>query len=175
VADRRVALPDPEPTSLSMPKAYGRVGTERLPWSWATERLAPAPVYWLTTVRPDLSPHVRPVDGTWVDNALFVGGSRDAGWIRNLAKDGRVSVHLPDVRGVVILEGEARQVVPDAGLAERLAAASRKYEALYGATPASSVVGKPVWAIRPDRAMGWERFPNDATRWRFKRARRDAT
>ena len=86
-----------------------------------------------------------------------------------------MSVHLPDARGVIILEGVARQVVPDAGLAERLASASRKYEALYGATPASSYLGKPVWAIRPDRALGWERFPSDATRWEFQHARRDET
>jgi hypothetical protein len=175
MADRWVALPDPEPRPLSMPTEYGRVGTERLPWSWAAERLEPAPVYWLATVRRDGAPHVRPVDGTWADNALFVGGSQAAGWIRNLSHDGRVSVHLPDARGVIILEGVARQVVPDARLAERLASASRKYEALYGTTPASSYLGKPVWAIRPDRALGWERFPSDATRWEFQHARRDET
>ena len=121
-----------------MPADYGTVGAKRLPWSWATERLGPATVYWLATLRPDGAPHVRPVDGTWVDNALFVGGSPEAGWIRNLANDGRVTVHLPDAQGVVILEGEARQVVPDEALAERLAVAARKYESMYG--PSSAVV-----------------------------------
>ena len=103
-----------------------------------------------------------------------MGGSPEAGWIRDLANDGRASVHLPDVRGLIILEGVARQVLPDADLAERLAMGSRTYEALYGATPAASYVGKPVWAIRPERVMGRERSPSDATRWHFERARGDA-
>jgi Pyridoxamine 5'-phosphate oxidase len=163
-----VPLPDPVARPLRMPKDYGTVGAKRLPWSWASERLGPAIVYWLATLRPDGAPHVRPVDGTWVDNALFVGGSPEAGWIRNLSNDGRVTVHLPDAHGVVILEGEARQVVPDEDLAERLAAAARKYESMYGPSSASSYVGKPVWAIRPERGLGWERFPTDATRWEFE-------
>ena len=28
-------------------------------------------------------------------------------------------------------------------------------------------LGKPVWAVLPRRALGWERFPTDATRWEF--------
>jgi Pyridoxamine 5'-phosphate oxidase len=175
VADRWVPVSDPVAQPSTMPADYGAVGPKRLPWSWATERLGPAMVYWLATVRPDGSPRARPVDGTWVDNALFVGGSPKAGWIRDLSNDGRVSVHLPDVRGVVIVEGMARQVIPDEGLAERLAAAARKYEAMYGESTASSYLGKPVWAIRPDLALGWERFPTDATRWEFERPRRDET
>jgi hypothetical protein len=152
-----------------MPRDYGTVGTKRLPWSWASERLASAMVYWLTTVRADGSPHARPVDGTWVDNALFVGGSPTAGWIRNLASDGRATVHLPDVRGVVIVEGAGRRVVPDDALADRLAAAAKKYESMYGPASPSDYIGKPVWAIVPQRALGWERFPTDATRWEFDR------
>ena len=152
-----------------MPSEYGAVGSKRLSWRWASERLVPAMVYWLTTVRPDGAPHVRPVDGTWVDNALFVGGSSQAGWIRNLAHDARTTVSLPDVRAVVIVEGEARQVVPDARLAERLAAAARKYESMYGPASPSDYVDKPIWAVVPKHAMGWERFPTDATRWEFDR------
>jgi hypothetical protein len=169
VTDHWVPLPEPVAQPLTMPSDYGTVGTKRLPWSWASERLVPAMVYWLTTIRADGAPHVRPVDGMWVDNALFVGGSTQAAWVRNLARDGRATVSLPDVRTVVILEGEARQVTPDPRLADRLAAAAKKYESMYGPASASDYLGKPVWAVLPHRAMGWERFPTDATRWEFDR------
>jgi hypothetical protein len=150
-----------------MPSDYGAVGATRLSWGWADERLASAMVYWLTTLRSDGAPHVRPVDGTWVDRALFVGGSPEAAWVRNLARDARATIHLPDVRGVVIVEGAARQVMPDEGLAGRLATAATKYESMYGPASPSDYLGKPVWALLPHRALGWERFPTDATRWEF--------
>jgi hypothetical protein len=163
-------LPDPAAEPLTVPSEYGMVGATRLPWGWASERLVPAMVYWLTTVRADGAPHVRPVDGTWVDNALFVGGSDEATWVRNLGQDGRATVSLPDVREVVILEGAGRLVTPDQPLAERLAAAASKYASMYGPASASDYLGKPTWAIVPRRAMGWRRFPTDATRWVFERA-----
>ena len=167
VTDPWVSLPEPVARPLTMPGEYGAVGTKRLPWSWAHERLVSAMVYWLATVRTDGAPHVRPVDGSWVDSALFVGGSSEAGWIRNLVRDGRATIHLPDVKGVVIVEGAAREVVPDERLADRLAAGARKYEAMYGPTSPSDYLGKPTWAVIPHRALGWERFPTDATRWEF--------
>jgi hypothetical protein len=98
-------------------------------------------------------------------NTLFVGGSDRAGWVRNLSADGRVSVQLPDTAEVLIVEGHARQVVPDAHLAARLVIAVRKYEPMYGPASASSYEGNQAWAIVPHRALGWERFPSDATRW----------
>ena len=169
VSDHWVPLPEPMARPLTIPRDYGTVGAKRLPWTWAHQRLVSAMVYWLTTVRPDGSPHVRPVDGNWVDDALFVGGSPKAGWIRNLAGDGRATIHLPDVQGVVIIEGAARQVVPDERLADRLATGAKKYEPMYGPASPSDYLGKPVWAVIPYRALGWERFPTDATGWEFDR------
>ena len=47
------------------------LGTGLLPWSWAVERLTRSHDYWVATVRPDGRPHVMPVWGIWMDDALW--------------------------------------------------------------------------------------------------------
>jgi len=47
-----------------------------LPWSWATERLDRAIVYWLATTGADQVPHLIPIWGAWVDERWYVEGSR---------------------------------------------------------------------------------------------------
>src|SRR5213078_895996 len=45
-------------------------GKGLLPWTWATERLAKARNYWVSTSRPDGNPHLMPVWGIWLDDAF---------------------------------------------------------------------------------------------------------
>ena len=78
-----------------------------LPWEFVEERLTAAPNYWVATVSLGGAPHVRPVDGVWVDGALCFGGSPETRWVRNLQHDPRLSVHLPHDDEVIILEGTA--------------------------------------------------------------------
>jgi hypothetical protein len=40
-------------------------------WSQARDELADAEVYWLSTVRPDGRPHVTPLLGIWLEDALY--------------------------------------------------------------------------------------------------------
>src|ERR1700674_5664184 len=51
-------------------------GTGLLPWSWAVERLTRSHDYWVATVRPGGRPHVMPVWGVWIDDALWFSSSR---------------------------------------------------------------------------------------------------
>src|SRR5260370_21448742 len=48
----------------------GSVGSAKLPWEWATERLGRARNYWIATTRPNVQPHSRPVWGVWLDQAF---------------------------------------------------------------------------------------------------------
>ena len=42
-----------------------------LPWAVAVEHLAAANLYWLTAIRPDGHPHVRPVFAVWSGGSLY--------------------------------------------------------------------------------------------------------
>ena len=54
-----------------------------LRWEEVRTRLEEAPNYWLTTTRPDGRPHVVPLDGIWLDDAWYFGGSPATIHMRN--------------------------------------------------------------------------------------------
>ena len=85
-----------------------------LSWHFVEERLVAAANYWIATVGSAGAPHVRPVDGVWVDSALCFGGSPKTQWVRNLQRDARLSAHVPDDDEVIILEGRGELVTDDA-------------------------------------------------------------
>jgi general stress protein 26 len=163
---------EPAARNARFPSEYGSPGdSELLPWSYVEEKLRDALNYWVTTVNPNGRPHVRPVDGVWVDGTLCFGGSPETRWVRNLEANRAVTVNLGSEAEAIILEGEAEPVTdPAHPLAAPCAEASlRKYPQYYpdGQLPPFH----PFWAFRPRRAYAWalEGFPRSATRWRFER------
>lgn len=105
---------------------------------------------WLTTLRPDGSPHVTPVwflhdDGTW-----WIGSGDGNVKVRNLLADPRVSLALPDADSPVVAEGVAtvhRSGFPDhvrRGFAE-------KYDGWDLAGPAQPGGGRVLIEVRVDR------------------------
>jgi nitroimidazol reductase NimA-like FMN-containing flavoprotein (pyridoxamine 5'-phosphate oxidase superfamily) len=128
--------------------------------------MAAARHYWICTVGPDGRPHATPVDGLWIEDQLFFGGSPMTRRNRNLAANPAVCVHLESGADVVILHGDARAPRVDRALAVRLAEESaRKYG--YGPKPEEYEKGERVFAFRPRVVFAWKQFPRDATRWRF--------
>jgi hypothetical protein len=167
--------PDPASVRAALfPNEYGAAGgaDDLLPWSWVEERLTAAPNYWLSTVTPSGLPHVRPVDGVWVEGALCFGGSPETRWVRNLQANPAASVNLSSYTEAIILEGRAELVTdPAHPLAEPSQKASiEKYPQYYG-EGAAGVEFQPFWLFRPARAYAWllDRFPASATRWDFPR------
>ncbi len=155
---------DPRAEPLDLPAAYGAPQTT-LAWAEVRERLVCAPHYWLASVRPDGRPHVVPLDGIWHDDRWYFGGSPQAVKHRNLQADPRAVLHLEDARRAVIVEGACELVRPDADLAAVLAQATQaKYG--YPVDPAS-YAEQEIWCLRPQRALSWQRFPRDATRFVF--------
>lgn len=163
-------MPIPTADRPTMPREYGIPATTQglLPWSHLDGRLRRATVYWVATSGPGGIPRVRPLDGLWLDGVLYVGGSPETRWVRDLAANPRVSVHLDDGADVVILEGEAEILEHgvDRPVAEALAAMSRDKYPQYGMT-AESYAGPGPIAIRPRKAFGWTSFPSDVTRYTF--------
>src|SRR6185437_5009863 len=113
---------EPESLPLHAPKSYNFPQTPDalLPWSHALERLERAHSYWLATTRPDGRPHVTPLWGAWVDNALYFDGLPTTQWARNLAKNPSAAVHLESGDDVVILEGTVDDLKTSAELGARI-------------------------------------------------------
>lgn len=160
----------PSASRPRLPAAYGVPDDAGalLPWSHVVARLQSTPHYWICTVDPAGRPHAVPVDGLWLDDRLYFGGSAETRRNRNLATNPHVCVHLESASDVVILHGTATLIIPDRALARRLAEASRaKYS--Y-APPAGEYRKSGVHAFRPRLVFAWQRFPADVTRWRIENA-----
>jgi hypothetical protein len=153
-----------EPTAelLALPKEYGRA-TRKLAWATVRAELEQATQYWIATSRADGRTHMVPVDGLWLDDVLFYGGSAQAVHYRNVLANPNVVVHLPDPVKAVIVEGDARLANPSPALAQRLAAASQA-KCGYG-QDAGGYQG--ALGVYPRRVRAWTAFPKDATGFRF--------
>ena len=134
-------------------------------WSEVRERLENAARYWLVTTRPDGRAHVVPVDGLWLDDTWYYGGSPDTQHQRNLERNPHVVIHLEDTMAAVVVEGAMERRIPAPDVARRLAAASK---AKYGYAPTAEMYAAGVWSLRPKRARSWSNFPADAARFRFE-------
>jgi hypothetical protein len=163
-------MPEIEPRidRPGIPSEYGVTGaTAFVDWSHVEERLAAERVYWIATSGPDGRPRVRPVDGLYVDRRIYVGGSPATRWVRDIAANPEVTVHLDGVADVVIWEGTA-EILRGASdeLAGRLAAASNAKFPEYGMSEDSYKAGGAI-AIRPRTVIAWTDFTRDPTRFRF--------
>ena len=151
-----------------IPGEYGTSkATEHIEWGHVEDRLTADRVYWIATVGPGGRPRVRPIDGVYVDGAIYVGGSPKTRWVRELAANPHVSVHLDGLGEVVIVEGEAEVLTGvDDELAGRLAEASNAKYPEYGMTPGFYSANGAI-AITPRKVIAWTEITKDPTRFRF--------
>jgi hypothetical protein len=160
---------EPEP---SQPRMFGGyVGSAKLPWAWATERLTEARNYWIATTRPEGKPHSRPVWGVWLDDIFYFStGSLAA---QNLTTRPAITIHLESGREVVIIEGVAEPVRDAARVEQVVSLYNQKYN--WNVDPYN--LPGPFYAVRPQVAFGWHFDESEinpessalgtATRWRF--------
>jgi hypothetical protein len=137
-----------------------------LPWSHVSERMEQARTYWVCTVSPERRPHATPVDGIWLDDRLYFGGYPQTRRNRNLAANRSVCIHLDDSLNVLILHGEAEELLaPEPSLALRLSQASAKKYG-YGTKP-EEIGGRGSYVFRPQLVIAWNQPLKNATRWVF--------
>jgi hypothetical protein len=154
----------PVAEQLRLPSSYGSPN-QLLDWTSVEERLAESLRYWLATVRRNGTPHVVPVDGTWLDGSCYFGGDPATVHMQNLRRDGRATLHLEDGESAVIVEGDAEQVTPSKAVAQRLAAAAK---AKYGYSQSAAAYQAGVWRLQPVKVLAWTTLYVDATRFRFE-------
>jgi nitroimidazol reductase NimA-like FMN-containing flavoprotein (pyridoxamine 5'-phosphate oxidase superfamily) len=127
---------------LVLPQGYGQT-TETLAWEGVRAQLEQAKQYWLATNRGDGSPHVVPVDGLWVDDVWYYGGSPETVHVQLVRANPHVTMHLPDPWKVVVVQGEVRVSKPSAELAQRLADLANNKYAEYGIKFEASSYSEP--------------------------------
>lgn len=154
-------------------------GSKPIPWSRALEQLEAGSggTYWLTTTRPDGSPHVAGVGGLWVDGKVYFTSGPGTRKSRNLSKNHQcaVSVSLPGLD--LVIEGKVARVTDQptlVRLAERYAAQGWPATVSDGAltapysAPSAGPAPWDLYAITPVTAFGVATAePYGATRWRF--------
>ena len=151
---------------------YGLPETEKglLPWSWAEQRLKKSHNYWLTTVKPDGSPHTMVVWGLWLDRCFLFSTGSQSRKARNLALNPNCVVCTEHAQEAVILEGAA-EIADLAARRKLLARYGKKYE-WDMTTMAADILSmkEPVFAVRPSVVFGlWEKhFQGRSTRWKVE-------
>ncbi len=163
-----------EPRRVDRPHmpAYGVVAADEgaglLPWSWAVERLTASHDYWLATTWPDGRPHVMPVWGAWMDDALWFSTSRRSRKFANLTRDPRCTLTTDNAYEPVIIEGSVAVLRDEPSLRRFCDATNTKYDTHYGLDffdPEENA----VLAVAPRVAIGLDEadFTGTPTRWRF--------
>ena len=161
----------PKPSRLQTPGYGFPTGTKGLqPWSWAELRLKESHNYWVTTVKPDGSPHTMVVWGLWQDGRfLFSTGSKSRK-ARNLAKNANCVICTEHAQEAIVVEGVA-EIADVPARRKLLPLYERKYKFDMSTMKADILSMKePVFAVRPKLVFGlWEKyFQSKSTRWKFE-------
>lgn len=155
---------EPAARRLRLPAAYGApADTPLMAWQTVRARLEAAPHYWLSTADAAGVPLARPLDGVWLDDALWFGGDPAARWRRNLAGNPNACLTLEDAGNPVIVEGAVAVIAADRELAAAIAEATH---AKYGWGSAEQYEAE-VCAFAPRVAIAWTGLFQQATRFRF--------
>jgi hypothetical protein len=162
--------------------AFGSDGAAPTPWTQARAELQDAPLYWLSTVRPDGRPHVTPLLGIWLDAVGYFCTGPTERKAKNLTQNPHcvLTTGCNRLDGLdLVVEGEATQVDDEA----ELRTVAGTFEAKYGAhftEPEGTWFGLGdairhgkalVYRVDPTTAFGFGKgTPFSQTRWRFDRA-----
>jgi hypothetical protein len=141
-------------------------GTGLLPWSWAVERLEKAHDYWVATTYPDGRPHVTPVWGMWLDDAVWFSCGPNSRKSRNLERDPRCTIATDIPSQPVVIEAVVTRR-PERDDAARFAELSTiKYEVEYSVDFFHS---NALYEAKPVSAFGLveDDFTGSPTKWTF--------
>ena len=161
----------PRASRISTPGYGFPKGTKGLlSWSWAEQRLKKSHNYWLTTVKPDGSPHTMVVWGLWQDGRFLFSTGSESRKARNLARNKTCVVGTEHAQEAVIVEGVA-DVADVPARRKFLPACEKKYKFdLSSMRDGILSMKEPVFAVRPRVVFGlWEKyFQSKSTRWKFE-------
>src|SRR5947209_7568421 len=118
----------PKPSHLKTPGYGFPKGSKGLvPWSWAEQRLKKSHNYWITTVKPDGSPHTMVVWGLWQDGRFLFSTGSQSRKARNLAKNPSCVACTEHAHEAIVVEGVA-EIADVAARRKLIPAYERKYK-----------------------------------------------
>lgn len=141
-----------------------------LSWSWAEQRLKKSHNYWITTVRPDGSPHTMVVWGLWQDGRFLFSTGSTSRKTRNLAENPRCIICTEHAQEAIIVEGIA-EIADVAARRKLIPVYQRKYHwDLSSMKDDMLSMKEPVFSVRPKIVFAlWEKyFQTKSTRWKFE-------
>jgi nitroimidazol reductase NimA-like FMN-containing flavoprotein (pyridoxamine 5'-phosphate oxidase superfamily) len=153
---------------------YGNPEATAVPWEQAEEVLAAAPLYWITTLRPDGRPHVTPLVAVWHDGAMYFRTGAEERKGRNLAAN-RTCLFTTGTNTLhsgtdLVLEGEAAQLTDDTAALQGVADA---FLAKYGeewhfqVEDGASQNGPLVYRVAPSVVHAFGKDPYSQTKYTF--------
>jgi hypothetical protein len=164
-ASRKPKASRPHMPGYGLPK--GSKGL--LPWHWAEQRLKKSHNYWITTVKPDRSPHTMVVWGMWQDGRFLFSTGGKSRKARNLAANPHCIVATEHAHQAVIVEGVA-EIADVASRRKMIPAYERKYKFDLSTMKDDMLsLKEPVFAVRPRVVFAlWEKhFQTRSTRWKL--------
>ena len=121
-----------EPIATELDVRFSGSEARATPWDTARDALTDARIYWITTVRHDLRPHVTPLIGLFIGDAFYFCTGPDEQKARNLAANPHCTLttgcHLYSQGLDVMIDGEAVRIRDD----RALQAVADEFEAVYG-------------------------------------------
>lgn len=156
-----------------IPEGYGmEPDGDLLVWEVVEKRLVESLHYWMSSVRPDSSPHVVPRWGVWLHEKFWYDGSPETRHAINLKDNPACTLHLESGTEVTIVEGVSLPSKPVSGrLGRRLSSEfTRKYAELgYSPGPKSwsDKIAGGMRIFTPWTVVAWSSFPTDLTRFSF--------
>ncbi len=161
----------PKSSRLQTPGYGFPKGTKGLlPWSWAEQRLKKSHNYWITTVKPDGSPHTMVVWGLWQDGRLIFSTGKTSVKARNLAHNAHCVVCTEHAHEAIIVEGIA-EIADVVARRKMIPTYERKYKFDLSKMKDDMLnMKEPVFAVRPCTVFGLreKHFQSKSTRWQFE-------
>jgi nitroimidazol reductase NimA-like FMN-containing flavoprotein (pyridoxamine 5'-phosphate oxidase superfamily) len=135
-----------------------------LSWSWAEQRLKQSHNYWISTARPDGTPHTMIVWGLWLEGRFYFITGQKSRKARNLAANPRCVICSERAEQAVVVEGVA-ELVSDRTTRKQF---GDLYQKKYDWDMRD--FSEPIYVVRPLVAFGLfeKKFMASATRWTFE-------
>jgi Pyridoxamine 5'-phosphate oxidase len=155
---------------------YGEPEAQPVPWEQAQDALTAAPLFWITTVRPEGRPHVTPLIAVWHDGALHFTTGAEERKGRNLAANPAVvlttGTNALHSGTDLVAEGDAVRVTDDADLQRVADAFLAKYGEEWHFRVADGAFqhgsGEAlVYRVAPSTVFAFGKDPYSQTRYRF--------
>lgn len=154
---------------------YSSPGAVPTPWAVVTEALERAEIYWISTVRPDVRPHVTPLIAFWLEDAMhFTTGAEERKALNLAANPACIMTtgcnalnHGLDI----VVEGNASRN-QDAAVIQRLADLYQtRYDWQFTVQDGTLTDGDHsalVFTLTPSTIFAFDKGePFAQTRWRF--------